>query len=91
MALNWYKYDTEVQNDDAIKRNRLLFDLMQRDFNHLDGFYLIEICILIDVIMEDQTRKRSAEEIEKSNREIKSRKKIKEGKTNPLKKTRFCE
>ena len=47
----------------VIKRNRLLFDSMQRTFNRLDGFYLREICILIDATMEDQTRNRSAAEI----------------------------
>ena len=53
---------------------------MQQTFNLLDGFYLHERCLLIDAIMEDQMRKRSAEEIEKINREINSRKKRKEDK-----------
>ena len=42
---------------------------MQRTFNRLDGLYLRERCILIDAIMKDQLRKRSAAEIEKINRE----------------------
>ena len=42
MALKRDKYDIEVQNYDAIKRNRILFDLMQQTFNRLDGLYLHE-------------------------------------------------
>ena len=30
MALNQYKYDIEVQNDDAIKCNQILFYFMQQ-------------------------------------------------------------
>ena len=33
MALNWDKYDIEVQNDYAIKSNRLLFNFIQQTFN----------------------------------------------------------
>ena len=50
IALNWDKYDTEFRNDDAIKRNQTCFDFMQQMFNRLDGLYLHEICLLIDVI-----------------------------------------
>ena len=90
MALNWYKYDIDIQNDDAIKRNQILFDFMQRTFNRLDGLYLNERCLLIYVIMKDQLRKQSAEEIEKPNREKNSRIKIKEGTSKPSpKKPRF--
>ena len=28
MSLNWEKYDIEVRNDDAIKRDQILFDFM---------------------------------------------------------------
>ena len=42
MALKRYKYDIEVQNDDAIKRNQIFFDFMQRTFNSLDGLYFHE-------------------------------------------------
>ena len=28
MAPNWEKYDVEVQNNDAIQRNQILFDFM---------------------------------------------------------------
>ena len=52
MSLNRYKYDIEVQNYDAIKRNQIFLDFMQRMFNQLDGLYLHEICILIDAIMK---------------------------------------
>ena len=40
MALNRDKYDIEVQNDDAIKRNREFVDFTQRTFNRLYGLYL---------------------------------------------------
>ena len=40
MALNQDKYDIEVQNDDAIKCNQILFNFMQQMFNNLDGLYL---------------------------------------------------
>ena len=60
MALKRDKYDIEVRNYDGIKRNQILFDFMQRTFNRLDGLYLPEKCILIDLIMKDQLRKHSA-------------------------------
>ena len=34
------KYDIEVHNGDAIKRNPILFDFMQQTFNSLNGLYL---------------------------------------------------
>ena len=40
MALKRDKYDTEVQNNDAIKRNQIFFDFMQQTFNRLDGLYI---------------------------------------------------
>ena len=42
MALKRDKYDIEVQNDDAIKRNQIFFDFMQRTLNRLYGLYLHE-------------------------------------------------
>ena len=60
MALNWDKYDIEVRNDNAIKRNRILFDFMQLTFNCLDGLFLREECLVIDTILEDQLSKQSA-------------------------------
>ena len=42
MALKRDKYDIEVKNDDAINRNRIFSDLMQRMFNRLGGLYLHE-------------------------------------------------
>ena len=54
MSLNQEKCDTEVRNDDAIKRIRIFFDFIQLTFNRLDGLYLREICILIDAIMKYQ-------------------------------------
>ena len=42
MALKRDKYDIEVRNDGAIKRNQTFFDFMQQNFNRLDGLYLHE-------------------------------------------------
>ena len=42
MALNPEKYDIEVQDDDAIKRNQILFDFMQRTFSCMNGLYIDE-------------------------------------------------
>ena len=42
MALKRDKYYIEVQNDDTINRNQILFDFMQKMFNRLDGLYLHE-------------------------------------------------
>ena len=69
MALNQKKYDIEVQNDDAIKHNQILFDFMQQKFNPLDGLYIHEKCLLIYAIIKYQPSKQSAAEIEKLNRE----------------------
>ena len=69
MALKRDKCDIEIQNDDAIKRNQIFFDLMQGTFNCLDGLYLHEKSLLIYTIIKDQLRKQSAAEIEKPNRE----------------------
>ena len=54
MALNLDKYEIEVRNDDAIKRNQRFFDFIQQTFNSLNGIYLHEKCVLIDTIMKDQ-------------------------------------
>ena len=63
MDLNREKYDTEVRNDDAIKRNQIFFDFMQWTLNCMDILYLCEECHLADKIIEDQSRKQIAEEI----------------------------
>ena len=42
MDLNWNKYDIEVQYDDAIKREHILFDVMQQTFSCPDGLYMDE-------------------------------------------------
>ena len=80
MALNPDKYDIEVRNDDAIKRNWILFDFMQQTFNQQDGLYLHKRFPLTDAIMEDQMRKLSAVELknwtEKKRPEKNKRKKI---------------
>ena len=67
MALKRDKYDIEVQNDDAIKRNQIFFDFMQRVFNRLDGLYLHEKSLLIDTIISNQYRNQSAAEVERLN------------------------
>ena len=68
MALNRDKYDTEIRNYDAIKRNPILFDFMKQTFNIPYGLYLRERYIFINAIMKFQLRKQSAAEIEKLNR-----------------------
>ena len=83
--LNQKKYDIEVRNDDAIKRNQRFFDFMQRTFNCLDRLYLHERFILIDAIVKDQLSNQSEAEIEKLNREKNSRNKRKEGTSKPSK------
>ena len=75
MVINRDKYGIKVQNDDAIKVKRVLFDFMQHTFNCLDGLYLNEFFLLIDTIIKYQSRKQSAAEIEKLNREKTARKK----------------
>ena len=40
MDLNRYKYDIQVQDDDAIKRNQIFFNFMQRTFSCVDGLYV---------------------------------------------------
>ena len=69
MSLKRDKYDIEVIDDDAKKRNQMFFDLMQQTFNCLDGSYMDETFILINTIKIYQLRKQSTAEIEKLNRE----------------------
>ena len=57
MALNRDKYDIEVRNYDTIKHNQIFFDFMRQTFNFLDGLYLCERCLLIDIIVKYQLRK----------------------------------
>ena len=72
MAINCDKYDIVVQNDDAIKRNQIWFDLLQWTFNFMHGLYLRNICIFIGAIKKDQfeeaecTRNWNAEQIIKN-------------------------
>ena len=63
MALKRGKYYIEVQNDDEIKLNHIFFDFIQQKFNRLDGLYLYEKSLLIDTIIENQSRKQSAAEV----------------------------
>ena len=75
MSLKREKSDIEFHNDDAIKRERIFFDFVQRTFNCLDGLYLPEKCILMDTIIENQSIKQSAEEVERLNRRKKQKQK----------------
>ena len=68
MALKRDKYDIEVREDDAIKRDRIFFDFMQRTLNRMDVLYMDEHLILIDTIQKDKLRKQSAAEVEITNR-----------------------
>ena len=68
MALKRDKYDIEVQNNDAINQNRILFDFMQRTFNRLDGMYLHENSLLIDTTKLNKPRNQIAVEVERMNR-----------------------
>ena len=75
MALNLDKYEIEVRNDDAIKRNQRFFDFIQQTVNRLNGLYLRERCFLIYVIMKNLLREKSAADIEKLNRKKEGKKK----------------
>ena len=68
MDINWDKDDIQVRNNDAMKRNQILSDFMQRTFIRIDGLYLRERFILMDAIIKDQLSKQSPAEIEKLNR-----------------------
>ena len=63
------QYDIEVQSDDAIKRNQIFFDFMQRTFNRLDGLYLLGKYLSVDTIIKEQFGKQSTAEIGNLNRE----------------------
>ena len=51
MDINWDKYGIEVRNYDTMNRNRIFFGFMQQTFNCLDGLYLRERYLLMDVII----------------------------------------
>ena len=77
--LNWDKYDIEVQNDDATKRNQVFF-LFHATNVQSSGWIIYTLkYLLIDTIMKRQSRKQSAAEIEKLNHEKEGRKKEKKG------------
>ena len=86
MALQRDKDASEIQKDDAIKRNRIFFDFMLRMFNHLNQLYVEEKCLLIDTILKYQSRNESAKEVEKPNRYNKTRNGNKEDTSEPSKK-----
>ena len=54
MAIKRDKYEIEVLDYDAIKRNQIFVDLFQHIFSCLDGIYMNEKCLLIDTIKKDQ-------------------------------------
>ena len=90
MALKRDKYDIEVQNDGAIKRNQISFDFMQQTFNRPDGLYLHEAILLIDTIIESQSRKQSAAEVDRLNRKKRIETKIRKVHLSLLQKRLFC-
>ena len=75
IALKRDKYGIAVRDDDALKRNRILSDSMQRMFISLDGLYMDENFIFIYAIKKYQLRKQSNLEVEILNREKKYRNK----------------
>ena len=91
MALNWDKYDIEVQDDDTIKCNRIFFDFMQQMFSCLYGLYMHEKCLLMDTIREYQFSKQSAAEFEILNRDKNNRNKKRKVHLSLLPKRMFCE
>ena len=54
MDLKRAKCPSEVQEDDAIKRNQLFFDFMLRMFNNLNQLYERGKSLLIDTILKNQ-------------------------------------
>ena len=64
-----------------MKRNHISFDFMQRTFNCLNGLYLHGKSLMMDTIIENQLRKKSAAEVERLNR--KKRIETKKRKLNP--------
>ena len=43
MALIREKYDIDVRDDDAIKREQIFFDFIQQTFSFMDRLYIDEI------------------------------------------------
>ena len=52
----------DIDEDDAIDSNRLVFDFMLRMFDHLNQLYEMEKSLLIDAILKYHLRKESDEE-----------------------------
>ena len=75
MDLIMDKYDIEVQNDDTINCDQILFNFMQQTFSCLDGLYMDEKCLLIDTIKKINSIKQSTAEVEMFNRYNKNRNK----------------
>ena len=76
MSLNWDKYDIEVREYDAIKRNQIFFDSMQQTVIYMDGLYMDGEYLLIDIINKYQLRNQISAEVERLNRDKKNRKKV---------------
>ena len=83
MALKRDKYAIEIQKDDAIKSKNIFFDFMLRIFNYINELYVKEKSLLIDTILKYQSRNESAKEIEKPNRDNKTRNGNKEDTSKP--------
>ena len=62
MAIKRDKDAIKIQEDDAIKRNRIFFDFMLIMFNHLNQLYKKEKSLLIYKILKYQSRKERAKE-----------------------------
>ena len=73
MALKWDKDAIEIQKDDEINRNQIFFDFMLRMFNHINEVYVKGKNLLIDTILKYQLSNESAQEVEKPNRDNKTR------------------
>ena len=69
MALKRDKDAIKTQKDNAIKRNRLFFDLMLIMFNHLNQLYEKEKSLLIYTILKYQSSNDSAKEVKNQRRQ----------------------
>ena len=91
MALKQEKYYIEVHNDDAINRKLIWLDFMQQKSNSMDGLYLHEESLLIYTIIENQSREKSAAEVETLNRKWITETKIRNVHQSLLQKILSCE
>ena len=62
IALKRDKYAVDIDGNDAIDSQQLVFDFMLRMFYHLNQLYEMEKSLLIDAILKYHLRKESAKE-----------------------------